>query len=257
MKQETKNPDINTPTFSLFMFSKTLDLCRQLEKCGITYLTVHGRTPSQKSKELSNNEYLHEIKQSLSIPMVANGDCKSLNDAENMFNKINCDGVMAARGMLSNPTLFSGKFDTTPLSCVQEWLNIAHAADNKITFQCFHHHLTFMMEKMLKRKERSAFNSLANKSQVYEYLREKFDIVPEASLDLKLVNCEYDETNYRERVKNLKLQERRDILAYNAENNPGKFFLSQKEVDGNSDVELSDDDTCDGLDFMDTGLFDT
>lgn len=235
--------------FSL-IFSKTLDLCRQLEKCGITFLTVHGRTPNQKISELSNNEYLREIKQSLSIPLVANGDCKSLDDAENMFNKINCDGVMAARAMLSNPTLFSGKYETTPLSCVQEWINIGYAADEKITFQCFQHHLTFMMEKMLKRKERAVFNSLSSKEQIYEYLNEKFDIVPETSVNLKLINCEYDETNYRERVRDLKQQER--LAAYNAENNPGKFFLSQI-----NDDDVDDVDDCGGLEFMDSGLFDT
>lgn len=108
----------------------------------MTFLTVHGRTPSQKIKEPSNAEFLREIKHSISVPLIANGDCKSLQDANEMHDKIKCDGVMAARAILANPTLFSGEFESTPLECVQEWINLGAAAGDRIVFQNFHHHLT-------------------------------------------------------------------------------------------------------------------
>lgn len=66
----------------------------------MTFLTVHGRTPSQKIAEPSNNDFLREVKQSISVPLIANGDCKSLDDADEMHRLIGCDGVMAARGIL-------------------------------------------------------------------------------------------------------------------------------------------------------------
>lgn len=238
----------------IFRFiSKTIDLCRQLEKCGITFLTVHGRTPSQKSSQPPNNEFVREIKQSLSIPLVANGDCKSLCDAENIFNTINCDGVMAARGMLTNPTLFSGKYEQTPLSCVQEWVNLGYASNERITFQCFHHHLTFMMEKILKKKERTLFNSLGRKELVYEFLNEKFGIVPDKTVTLGTIDCEYDETKYRERVRDLKEKQRQ--LVYDSESTPGKYFLSTLNDD--DEQSYGNDEDSSGLEFMDSGLFDT
>lgn len=94
----------------------TIDLVRQLEKCGITFITVHGRSPTQKIGEPSNVEYLAEIKKSISIPMVANGDVKTLDGANELYEQTKCDGLMSARGILTNPTLFAGT-NTTPVSC--------------------------------------------------------------------------------------------------------------------------------------------
>lgn len=123
-------------------YSQTINLCRQLEKCGVTFLTVHGRTPSQRTKEPSNPDFIHEVKQSISIPLIANGDCMSLDDANEMYEKINCDGVMAARGILANPTLFSGRYESTPIECVQEWINIGEAAGDRLNFHNYHHHVS-------------------------------------------------------------------------------------------------------------------
>lgn len=76
------------------MNRKTINLCQQLERCGITFLTIHGRTPSQRIGEPSNNEFLREVKQSISIPMIANGDCKSLMDADEMCRIIGMSIVL-------------------------------------------------------------------------------------------------------------------------------------------------------------------
>lgn len=220
------------------MLSTTIELVRQLEKCGVTFLTVHGRTPSQRTKELSNTDFLREIKQSMSIPMVANGDCKSLDDANRMFEKIDCDGVMAARGILANPTLFSGEYETTPLQCVQNWVDLAFEADTRITFQCFHHHLTFMMEKLLRRRDRVVFNSFSKKEQVFQFLREKLDIVPNAAKEAHMLTCDYNESKYKERVQVQEAEE--EAKRYNSENSRGKFFLGKLNGDGSAD----DDSDC-------------
>lgn len=174
--------------------------------------------------------------------MVANGDCKSLEDANRMYEEIHCDGVMAARGILANPTLFSGEYETTPVKCVQDWLNLAYAADTGITFQCFHHHLTFMMEKLLRRKERLGFNCFSKKQQIYDFLKERFGIVPEVINEYGSegnILCEYDDVKYKERIQ---LQIDEDAKRYNSENSCGKFFLSQLNDDVLGDDEDNDDD---------------
>lgn len=225
----------------------TINLVRQLEKCGVTFITVHGRTPTQKISVPSNAEYLAEIKKSISIPMVANGDIKTLGGANELFQQTQCDGLMSARGILSNPTLFSGT-DVTPISCLQDWIDIAHANPN-ITFQCFHHHLSFMMEKMMKRRQRVEFNQYFNKEQVYEFLERQYGIVPDQSKNGETVVCQYDENKFRERCKEHEIQTKR--IEYDSENNPGKFFESQLKLD----EEIDPDD--DGLNFMDSNIFDT
>lgn len=224
-------------------------MCQQLEKCGVTFLTVHGRTPTQKISEPSNNEVLREIKQSISIPLVANGDCKSLHDADEMYRIIGCDGIMAARGILANPTLFSGKYDTTPIECVQNWLNLGAAANTNIAYQFFHHHFTFMMEKMLRKRQRATFNSFTKREQMFDYLDEVFDLRPQPIDVPENINCVYDETNYRNRMNELNIEKsKRYRNEYSSEHTQGKFFLEK----ANEDLDGSD---CDDGEFP-TNLFD-
>ena len=80
---------------------------------------------------------------------------------------------MAARGILANPSMFLGS-DVTPLACVQDWVNIS--MDFNTTFNCFHHHLVFMLEHVLPKEERRIFNSLKTKSNVLEFLQEKYEL---------------------------------------------------------------------------------
>lgn len=224
----------------------TINLVRQLEKCGISFITVHGRTPTQKIGEPSNVEYLAEIKKSISIPMVANGDIRTLDGANELYEQTKCDGLMSARGILSNPTLFAGT-DTTTVACLQHWIDIANANPN-VTFQCFHHHLSFMMEKMLKRKQRIEFNQYSNKEQVYAFLENQFGIMADQSINGEVLVCEYDENKFRQRSREHDIDQNR--IEYNSGNNPGKFFESQLTNDEESD---SDDG---GINFMDCNIFD-
>lgn len=222
----------------------------------MTFLSIHGRTPSQRIGQPSDNELLREVKQSLSVPLIANGDCKSLGDADEMHRVIRCDGVMAARGILANPTLFSGKFDTTPIECVQNWIDICAEADNQIAFGFFHHHLTFMMEKILRRRQRAVFNAFTRRQQVFDYLADVLDIRPQPIDIPPNITCSYDESNYRKRMAELNIEKtRRSKNEYNAENTPGKFFLEKTNETGD-DCDDDVDDEIDGVKFFQTNLFD-
>lgn len=149
----------------------TVDLCKQLEMCGVTFLTVHGRTPTQKSGEKVDMNILREICQSLQVPIVANGGIKTLEDANIMFDSVYCRGVMAASGILTNPALFSG-LNKTPLSCIKLWMDIRNKQKEKITFQCYHHHLVFMLEKVLSKQEKKVFNNLNSFESVDSFIKE-------------------------------------------------------------------------------------
>ena len=58
-----------------------MDLCRQIEAAGASYITVHGRRKDQRGDPV-NLEAIKTIKQSLKIPVVANGDICTLEDAK-------------------------------------------------------------------------------------------------------------------------------------------------------------------------------
>lgn len=78
----------------LIFFRKTVELCRRAEKAGISWITVHGRTPQQRTEPI-NMEAIRIIKDSLSIPVVANGDVNSLEDADRIANYCNINGTFS------------------------------------------------------------------------------------------------------------------------------------------------------------------
>lgn len=82
-------------------------------------------------------------------------------------------GMMAARGMLENPAMFLGN-SSTPVACIQDWVNIS--LDLGVIFNCFHHHLVFMMEHILTKDERRVFNCLKTKDDVLNFLKENYNI---------------------------------------------------------------------------------
>ncbi|GBP01804.1 DNA topoisomerase 2 [Eumeta japonica] len=75
----------------------TIELARQLENCGATFITLHGRTMWQKTSDPLNVEAIKEVKESIRIPLIANGNVKSWQTACELYEKTKADGIMAAR----------------------------------------------------------------------------------------------------------------------------------------------------------------
>ncbi|CAG9857485.1 unnamed protein product [Phyllotreta striolata] len=194
---------------------QTVEVCRRLERAGVSFLTVHGRTSSQLVGEI-NREALKLARENCDVPVIANGGATSLEDCIELSEYTGCRGIMVANGILSNPTMFSGSSRTT-IDCVQNWLDICYnstiSLDNyererrksvvgaikekpfNLTFQVFHHHLVFMLEKLLPRNRRRVFNNLKTFSEVLEFLQDHFHIKPrlfELDLFLKYNNITTD-----------------------------------------------------------------
>lgn len=75
------------------------------EKAGASAITVHPRTRSQGYSGKANWDIIKEVKNTVSIPVIGNGDVKDCYDALNMLNETGCDAVMIGRGVLGNPWL--------------------------------------------------------------------------------------------------------------------------------------------------------
>ena len=83
-----------------------VEIAKILEDAGASLIAVHGRTRSQMYAPSSDNKIIAEVKKSVSVPIVGNGDIYSADDAVRMFEETGCDGVMIARGALGNPWIF-------------------------------------------------------------------------------------------------------------------------------------------------------
>lgn len=79
------------------------ELARIAEDLGIKMLTVHGRTRCQMYKGAADWRFINEVKQAVSIPVVANGDITSFDDVSRCLEESGADGVMIGRGVYGRP----------------------------------------------------------------------------------------------------------------------------------------------------------
>ena len=84
-------------------------LAEQLQDCGIQALTIHGRTRSQMYTGEADWTLIGEVKRNprIHIPIIGNGDIKSLDDADRAFDTYGVDAVMIGRATFGCPWLFS------------------------------------------------------------------------------------------------------------------------------------------------------
>ncbi|KAJ2686577.1 tRNA dihydrouridine synthase, partial [Coemansia spiralis] len=153
--------------------STTVELVRRAEKMGVDWITIHGRTRHQNSTEDVDFELIRLVKDSVSVPVLANGGIFSLRDAEEMYDRTGVDGVMSARGLLQNPALFAG-FEHTPLACVEKYVNTALAYGTPTPI--LHHHLMYMMESVMSSVERRTFNCLSSAPAIVDYLARNYGV---------------------------------------------------------------------------------
>jgi len=82
-----------------------VEIAKVIEKAGASAITVHGRTRAQGYSGKADWNIIKKVKESVSIPVIGNGDVNSAYDAEKMLKETNCDAVMIGRGVLGNPFL--------------------------------------------------------------------------------------------------------------------------------------------------------
>lgn len=87
------------------------DLAEQLQDCGIQALTIHGRTRSQMYTGEADWTLIGEVKHNprIHIPIIGNGDIKSLPDADRAFNDYGVDAVMVGRATFGAPWFFQAE----------------------------------------------------------------------------------------------------------------------------------------------------
>lgn len=100
-----------------------VDLAEQLQDCGISALTIHGRTRSQMYKGTANWELIGAVKRNprMHIPVIGNGDLCTPQDVERAFNDYGVDACMVGRATFGQPWIFKEMHDAL------------HQADHNLT----------------------------------------------------------------------------------------------------------------------------
>ena len=84
-----------------------VEVAKVCEKAGASAICLHPRTRSEGYSGHSDWSLIKKVKESVSIPVIGNGDIKNVFDAKRMLNETGCDLIMIGRGVLGNPWLVS------------------------------------------------------------------------------------------------------------------------------------------------------
>ena len=82
-----------------------IEIAKQIERAGASAIAVHPRTRAQGYSGHSNWDIIKQVKDSVSIPVIGNGDITTCYDAKKMIDETGCDAIMIGRGVLGNPWL--------------------------------------------------------------------------------------------------------------------------------------------------------
>lgn len=83
-----------------------VEIAKIAEANGVSAVAVHGRTREQYYSGKADWDIIKEVKESVDIPIIGNGDIFEPEDAKAMIDHTGCDGVMIGRGAQGNPWIF-------------------------------------------------------------------------------------------------------------------------------------------------------
>lgn len=82
-----------------------IEVAKLIEKAGASAIAIHGRTRSQMYEGKADWDIIRQVKEAVNIPVIGNGDIRSVEDAKRMFEQTNVDAIMVGRAALGNPWL--------------------------------------------------------------------------------------------------------------------------------------------------------
>jgi tRNA-dihydrouridine synthase B len=88
------------------LHKNALEIAKIAEDCGVARLTVHGRSRACGFTGNAEHETVAQIKASVGIQVIANGDIRTVEDVKTVLDQTGVDGVMIGRASMGNPWLF-------------------------------------------------------------------------------------------------------------------------------------------------------
>ncbi len=117
-----------------------VEIAKVVERAGASAITIHPRTRKQGYSGHADWNIIKQVKKSVSIPVIGNGDITSCFDAKRMIDETGCDAIMIGRGVLGNPWLIK-EIDT--------YLKTGKTIDRpsyKERINMCYHHLNYLLK---------------------------------------------------------------------------------------------------------------
>lgn len=159
------------------------------EEVGISAITIHGRTRSEFYTGKADWDIIKEVKDSVKIPVIGNGDIVDEETAYQMFEKTGVDGIMIGRGSFGNPWIFrnikhfliTGEKLPSPtnserLNVIKEHIDLAVEEKGEIAIKELRKHIAWYTKNLKNSSEfRNSINMIETKEQLIKTLNEYFE----------------------------------------------------------------------------------
>lgn len=159
------------------------------EEVGISAITIHGRTRSEFYTGKADWYIIKEVKDSVKIPVIGNGDIVDEETAYQMFEKTGVDGIMIGRGSFGNPWIFrnikhfliTGEKLPSPtnserLNIIKEHIDLAVEEKGEIAIKELRKHIAWYTKNLKNSSEfRNSINMIETKEQLIKTLNEYFE----------------------------------------------------------------------------------
>ena len=165
-----------------------VEVAKILEEAGVSAITIHGRTREEYYSGKADWEIIKQVKEAVNIPVIGNGDIKSKEDAQKMFQETNVDGIMIGRAAIGNPWIFEeiiryleGKeqrkiTNQEKLDTILEHINLAvEEKGETIAIKEMRKHLAYYIRNSKEAsKVRENINKIETRAELIDCLNEYF-----------------------------------------------------------------------------------
>lgn len=119
-----------------------VEAAKRFERAGASALTIHGRTREQYYSGNCDLDIIKQVKESVNIPVIGNGDVRDIKSAKKMFDYTGVDGIMIGRASLGNPWIFKSIIEGLKQDEGQEYI-----ASNKERLDTILEHLDLAIQE--------------------------------------------------------------------------------------------------------------
>ena len=165
-----------------------VEVAKIAQEVGISAITVHGRTRSEFYTGNADWDIIKQVKQSVDIPVIGNGDIVDGKTALKMFQDTGVDGIMIGRGALGNPWIFreiqyfleTGKELKPPtkeekLEIIKQHIELAVEEKGDIAVKELRKHISWYTKNMPNSTDfRSSINKIESKEELITKIDEYF-----------------------------------------------------------------------------------